>query len=116
MYYVIKRLEIALAHKLELSYESKCCHIHGHNAIVTVHCKAKELNADGMVVDFKHIKEMVQNKFDHIYVNDVVDFNPTAENMAKWICDNVPHCYKVSFQESEGNTAIYCKDEEEADK
>ena len=41
---------------------------------------------------------------------DIVDFNPTAENLARWICDRVPGCYKVMFQESEGNVAVYVKD------
>ena len=49
MYYVSKRMEISACHHLELSYESKCCNLHGHNWIVTLYCKAAELNADGMV-------------------------------------------------------------------
>uniref|UniRef100_UPI003AB2B8FE 6-pyruvoyl trahydropterin synthase family protein n=1 Tax=Barnesiella intestinihominis TaxID=487174 RepID=UPI003AB2B8FE len=56
MYYVAKTMEIAGAHSLHLSYESKCEKLHGHNWIITVYCKAKELNQDGMVCDFKHIK------------------------------------------------------------
>ena len=63
-----------------------------------------------MVVDFKHIKNMISDKLDHAYLNDVVDFNPTAENMARWICENIPNCYKVSVQESRGNIAVYEKD------
>ena len=100
-------MEIAGAHQLKLPYESKCANLHGHNWIVTVYCKSRELTDYGMVIDFKHIKYMVQDKLDHKYLNDVVEFNPTAENMAKWICDNVPNCYKVEVQESEGNTATY---------
>lgn len=107
MYYVKKRMEIAGAHQLNLPYESKCANLHGHNWIVIVYCKSKELTDYGMVIDFKHIKNMIQDKLDHKYLNDVVEFNPTAENMAKWICDNVPNCYKVEVQESEGNTATY---------
>lgn len=110
MYIVSKRMEIAGAHNLNLSYESKCANIHGHNWIVTVFCRAEKLNDDGMIVDFKHIKNMVHEKLDHQYLNNVVEFNPTAENMAKWICDQVPNCFKVQVQESEGNIAIYEKD------
>lgn len=111
MYYISKRMEIAGAHKLNLTYESKCKNLHGHNWVVTVYCKSKELNGEGMIIDFKHIKEKISNKLDHQYINDIVDFNPTAENMAHWICQQIPNCYKVSVQESEGNIAIYEKDE-----
>lgn len=111
MYYVTKRMEIAGAHKLNLSYPSKCSNLHGHNWIVTVHCKASELNDDGMVVDFAHIKRDVHDVLDHKNLNEILPANPTAENIAKWICDLIPNCYKVEVQESEGNTAIYEKDE-----
>lgn len=108
MYYISKRLEIAGAHNLKLSYESKCSNLHGHNWIVIVYCKSEQLNEDGMIIDFKHIKEKVSDKLDHQYINDIVDFNPTAENIAKYICDEIGEkCYKVSVQESEGNIAIY---------
>lgn len=107
MYYVSKRLEVAGAHNLTLDYESKCSNLHGHNWIITVYCKSEELDANGMVIDFKHIKNLVSEKLDHQYINDIVDFNPTAENMARWICEQIPNCYKVSVQESEGNIAIY---------
>lgn len=107
MYYISKRMEIAGAHKLELDYESKCQNLHGHNWIVTVHCKAEELNDNGMVEDFTLVKKMVHDKLDHQNINNIVDFNPTAENIAKWIAEQVPTCYKVEVQESEGNIAIY---------
>lgn len=110
MYYVSKRLEIAFAHSLSLNYESKCSRLHGHNAVVMVFCCARELDRNGMVTDFTHIKEQVAGMLDHSHLNDIVDFNPTAENLARWICDRVPGCYKVMFQESEGNVAVYVKD------
>ena len=110
MYTVIKRMEISAAHSLSLSYPSKCEYLHGHNWIITVHCRSKELNADGMVIDFTHIKQVVKDQLDHRNLNEVLPFNPTAENIAQWICDQLPTCYKVEVQESEGNTAIYEKD------
>ncbi len=110
MYYIIKRMEIAGCHRLELSYPSKCSQMHGHNWIVTIHCKAKELNQDGMVADFTLIKEKIHGYLDHGNFNELLPFNPTAENIARWICEQVEHCYRVDVQESEGNTASYEKD------
>ena len=110
MYYVEKRIEVAMAHRLCLTYESKCSHLHGHNAIVTVYCKSETLNENGMVVDFSTVKDIVKGLLDHQYVNDKVDFNPTAENLARWICEQVPNCYKVTFQESRHNIAPYEKE------
>ena len=107
MYYVAKTMEIAGAHSLHLSYESKCEKLHGHNWIITVYCKAKELNQDGMVCDFKHIKDKIHGYLDHGNQNELLPFNPTAENIAKWITDQIPECYKTKVQESGGNTAIY---------
>lgn len=110
MFIVKKRMEIAGAHRLNLNYESKCANLHGHNWIVTVWCKSQTLDANGMVIDFTHIKREVQEKLDHKFLNDVVPFNPTAENIAKWVCEQIPNCYRVSVQESEGNVATYERD------
>jgi len=109
MYYVKKTMEISAAHQLQLDYESKCNNLHGHNWVITVYCRAEELNANGMVVDFTEIKRIVKDRLDHQVLNDILPFNPTAENMARWICDQVPHCYRVDVQESRGNIATYEK-------
>ncbi|MDE5869471.1 MAG: 6-carboxytetrahydropterin synthase QueD [Muribaculaceae bacterium] len=110
MYYVRKRLEISAAHRLSLSYESKCSQLHGHNWIITVECKSKELNKDGMVADFTDIKRQIMDLLDHKVINEVLDFNPTAENIARWVVDTVENCWRCEVQESEGNVAIYERD------
>ncbi len=113
MYRVRKRIEISAAHHLQLSYDSPCDRLHGHNWIVEVEVSAEELNSNGMVIDFTHIKEVVK-QLDHQNINGIVEFNPTAENIAKWIAiqigkkledDISAFVSKVTVQESEGNTA-----------
>ena len=117
MYTVTKRIEVAGAHRLDLPYESKCRNLHGHNWIIRVTCQAEELNAGGMVIDFTEVKKIVM-QLDHANVNDVLNpvnstasckkpINPTAENIAYSLCQQIPHCVKVEVQESEGNVAIY---------
>ena len=118
MYKVSKRMEIAGAHQLALPYESKCSNLHGHNWIVTVHCVSKELTDYGMIVDFTKVKEAIHGRLDHSVINNVIPStkNPTAENMAKWIQEEVckvmevGFCYMVEVQESEGNVATYIVD------
>lgn len=112
MYIVKKTMEIAGCHRLDLPYDSPCKRLHGHNWKITVHCRAKELNEQGMVVDFKQIKETVHDYLDHGDFNALLPFNPTAENIARWVCERVPRCFRVDVEESTANIATYIKDEE----
>ena len=110
MYYIKKTFEVSASHRLTLSYESKCEQLHGHNWVITIHCKSRELNADGMVVDFTHIKRLIADRLDHSNLNDVLPFNPTAENIARWICEQIPTAFRVDVVESLNNQASYEKD------
>lgn len=137
MYIVEKELEFSAAHNLKLSYESKCENLHGHNWKVKIRCEASCLNNDGMVVDFKKIKDLIMNLFDHKYLNvelkklhsnlynlnigDVEDINPTAEIIAYYIRKVIQNflikessiknysatCIMVTVEESKNNIAIY---------
>ena len=111
MYYIKKTFEISASHQLHLTYESKCEQLHGHNWIVTIHCKSRELDENGMVVDFTHIKQLIRDRLDHSNLNDILPFNPTAENIARWICDQIPQAYRVDVVESQHNEASYEVDE-----
>ena len=107
MYYVTKKIEISGAHCLELDYPSKCTNLHGHNWNITIYCKSKELDKNGMVVDFSKIKSKIVDKLDHQIVNDGIGMTPTAEHIARWCPQQVPNCYRVDVQESSGNLATY---------
>lgn len=108
MYYVKKSLEVSASHNLKLNYESKCENMHGHNWNIKVYLKSKDLDDNGMVMDFAIIKKRVMDKMDHKYLNEVFDFNPTAENIAYWIQQELGEkCYRVEVEESKNNLAIY---------
>lgn len=103
--------EIAGAHCLKLPYESPCQNLHGHNWAVSIHIKSKTLAGHGMILDFKHIKDYLK-KFDHRCLNDLVEFNPTAENLAKHFGE-----YVLSLAKAEGCKGIYevCCEVQEAE-
>lgn len=105
VYCISKKMEVAGCHQLELPYPSKCSRLHGHNWMITVFLASREVNAEGMVVDFKRIKEKVHGYLDHGNFNELLPFNPTAENIAAWVVGQFPECYKAIVEESNGNTA-----------
>lgn len=71
-------------------YEGKCKNMHGHTYILQISMKGK-VDYRGLVIDFNDIKAIVNEhiieKLDHVNLNDVLDFNTTAENMSVWIYD-----------------------------
>jgi 6-pyruvoyltetrahydropterin/6-carboxytetrahydropterin synthase len=67
-----------------------CSQLHGHNYIVRVTLHSKKLNDVGFVQDYRElsdIKEFIDDNLDHRHLNDVMPFNPTAENIAKYLFD-----------------------------
>lgn len=72
-------------------YHGKCENLHGHNYKIVVTIEGP-VQKDGMVIDFKIIKETVKetviNKLDHTHLNDTIE-NPSAENLAIWIWEKL---------------------------
>ncbi len=86
--YTLKIVEdFASAHTLR-DYPGDCNRMHGHNWKIEVEVVAEQLDAMGMGVDFKVIKNATRalaKQLDHRYLNDIEPFNkvnPTAENIA----------------------------------
>ena len=72
MYYIKKKIEISASHYLTLDYESKCTRLHGHNWEITVYCRSRELDHNGMVIDFTEVKRRVKRVLDHQNLNEVL--------------------------------------------
>lgn len=134
MYRVTREIHFCYGHRL-LNYNGKCRHLHGHNGKAVIALESPELDALGMVVDFSHIKKIVQSwideNLDHrmiLHRDDpvlpelrkqkepvvVIDVNPTAENIARLIYDyahgqGLP-VVEVTLWETENSFATYRPD------
>ena len=65
---------------MSLPYESKCSRLHGHNWTITVFLASREVNAEGMVIDFKRVKEKVHDYLDHGNFNDLLAIRPSLRS------------------------------------
>src|SRR5574343_857648 len=84
MFTVTKTIEVSIGHCLTLPYKSPCQNPHGHNLKIFVSVSGEVLTEYGMIVDFSEIKKIVM-QMDHKNLNDLFNFNPTAEKIAQWI-------------------------------
>ena len=86
MYTISKEFSFCASHQLNgLPADHPCSRVHGHNYTVIAELKTDFVDQTGFVVDYRKlspIKDYLDSKFDHQHLNDVIDFNPTAENLA----------------------------------
>jgi len=115
MYKISKQFSFSASHILEgLPQEHPCSRLHGHNYVITVHLKAEKLNSVGFVRDYRdldNVKKYIDDTLDHRHLNDILPFNPTAENIARYLYDiflkDIPELYAVEVSETPKTTAIY---------
>ena len=92
MYEVTVERTFAAGHYLR-NYKGKCENPHGHNYRIRVTLRGRELDAAGLLLDFKDLKGVMKKtieRLDHQMMNDVEPFtvlNPSAENIAKYFYD-----------------------------
>ena len=99
MYILKLQHSFSAAHKLTHAYSKECNdNIHGHNFKVLIRIQTHEL-VNGMVVDFKKIKEII-NQLDHKNLNDILKFEPTAENIAKFLYDEILKLFPEDIKNS----------------
>lgn len=94
MFEVTVEHTFAAGHALR-EYKGKCENVHGHNYRIQVTVEGARLNRIGLLVDFVDLKRCVRatcERLDHQFLNDVEPFttlNPSAENLAKYLYDEV---------------------------
>jgi len=104
------REKFSAAHFLK-EYRGKCEKIHGHTFQVEVKIEVTELDKTGIGIDFAEIKRKLAELLpDHTLLNEVYEFNPSAENLARHfyfeLKKHVP-VKEVTVWESEDAAATY---------
>ncbi|MCW5589235.1 MAG: 6-carboxytetrahydropterin synthase [Legionellales bacterium] len=105
-----RRFHWSMGHRL-LDHEGECKHLHGHNYVAIVYAEAEELDHLGRVIDFgilkKRIGDWIATHWDHAFTRSkhdhlmaeilkianskehVMPYNPTAENLARYLLTDV---------------------------
>ena len=87
MYELRLKFRFEAAHRLP--GHPRCGKVHGHSYLVEVVLEGEQLK-DGMLVDFGEVKEKVRAILpDHEYLNEVLPFIPTAENLARYFFEKI---------------------------
>ena len=120
MFHVFIKTHFSAVHHLR-DYPGNCERPHGHNWKVEVTVKATEQDELGMGIDFRTVKNAVNevmDTLDHRDLNEHPDFksiNPSSENIAAYIFRNLQKdlttdrygVYSVTVCETENSGVTY---------
>ena len=123
MFEISIQASFSAAHRLR-HYQGDCEALHGHNWKVEVTVESSGLNAIGLGIDFRELKQKtgtVLSRLDHTCLNDLAyfaDINPSSEHIAQFLFNELkkelnspPGCLKkVSVWESENSWVTYRED------
>lgn len=94
MFEIRQETTVAAAHQLRLA-PGEGERLHGHNWRIVAVLRAEKLDSRGMVICFNdlgtELRELVE-PYEHVFLNEIApyqDVNPTAENIAKVVADNL---------------------------
>lgn len=108
---LMKRIRFCAGHRL-LRHEGKCANLHGHNYAAEFFVTGDSVDAVGRVIDFADLKRRLKGWLDEHWDHSFILFdeddqairaiksvephriyllpvNPTAENMARYLLDDV---------------------------
>ena len=116
MFEVRVETSFSSAHHL-LNYKGKCENLHGHNWKVEVYAQGRELDKSNILVDFKTLKQYVNqviDYLDHKDLNELEEFkgeSPSSEFIAKFIFykikEQIPQVKRVNVWETATSRASY---------
>ncbi len=110
----------ASAHQLR-GFHGGCENLHGHNWKVEVYVAGDKLGEDGLLIDFKIMKQKTNkllDTLDHKFLNELEPFttlNPSSENLSRFLYETLSRelnsetikVSRVSVWESETACATY---------
>lgn len=115
MYKISKEFNFSASHILSgLKDGHPCGRLHGHNYVIVVELSGERLNEHGFIKDYREldlIKRYIDEELDHKHLNDVFTFQPSAENMAKFMFEVfkniVPEVSAITVKETPKTAARY---------
>lgn len=115
-----KDMHFSAAHFIPSEDAGKCQVMHGHTYFLNITIGGNELNSIGFLIDFKELKNLIHDKYDHSVLNDHPEFNnsfPTTELLAEQISNSIqevlqttsnkPVCLQVIVRETPTSYVIY---------
>ena len=120
MYEVAIKKTFSAAHCIN-DIGGKCEALHGHNFLVEVAVAAESLNEEGLLLDFRILKQWtaeVLDQLDHKFLNELEYFqmnSPSSEQIARFLYERIAarlqpanlHLSRVTVWESDHSAATY---------
>ncbi|ARQ03818.1 6-carboxytetrahydropterin synthase QueD [Macrococcoides caseolyticum] len=87
-----KDINFSAAHFIPNEKAGVCSRVHGHTYFANVTIGGNELDEMGFLVNFRDIKSIINDTFDHRLMNDLEAFQgtpPSTESVAKLIFEKI---------------------------
>jgi len=87
-YKLIKKCVVSVSHQVDVPYDSPCRNAHGHDWGITIQVEGNMLRPEGFLIDPDDIENVI-NSLNYKHLNNTMQTNPTAENVAVWVAAGV---------------------------